>query len=475
MWTLGACPTHMSERDRISFGTDGWRDQVEAFTPARVRAVGDAVAQLFRDRGHSDRPVAVGFDARESSPSIAETLAQRFERAGFEVRIAQRDCPTPAVASEIERNAWAGGVMVTASHNPPAFNGIKVIPAGGAPALPETTDAIESLIDRQAAPERHDGGSVADYDFIEHHVTRITDAIDSDLSGTTIAYDAMHGSGRGVTDRVLRDLNAEVEVLRCTREAEFGGANPEPTAENLETLLERVASGAVDLGLATDGDADRIAAVTQEGLVNANKLFALMYEELLERAEGPAVRTVSTSFLIDRIAHAHDESVVETAVGFKWVAEAMAEHDALIGGEESGGFTVRGHVREKDGPYAGALLAAAHARQPLATRLERIADTYGEIHQRTHSIDCPQELKQPLLDRVQTLPPEELAGTPVTDTNDVDGLKCLLETGSWLLVRPSGTEPKFRIYAEADSQAAVDSLIDAGVEMLDRHRASIDA
>ncbi len=438
----------MNELDRISFGTDGWRDYREEFTRPRVEAVGDAFARYLFEADHGDDPIAVGYDARHGADELADILAERAIRAGFDVWRSQRDCPTPALAAAIESHDLAGGFMVTASHNPPSYHGIKLIPAGGAPALPTVTDQIEASLGEEPVADRPPG-RLEKFDFVGFHIETVLDRIDPDLDGLRVAYDAMHGSGRGVTDVVLEEAGAEVERLRCTHEPDFGGTPPEPTAENLTSLIEQVAEGAVDFGIANDGDADRVAIVTDQGYVDPNLLFAVLYEHLLEGDTGPAVRTVSTTYLIDRIAEAHGESVYETPVGFKWVAEAIAEHDALIGGEDSNGLTIRGHVREKDGVLVGTLAADVHAVRSFDTRIEALFERYGQIAHMTENVDCPEQLKSAVLDAVAADPPAEFGELPVAEISAVDGRKFLLEDGSWVLVRPSGTEEKLRVYAES--------------------------
>lgn len=458
----------MGHLDRISFGTDGWRDRRSAFTDERVGAVAQGfVAYLTASNTAGDR-LAVGYDAREDSSAIAKTMAETFADNGYDVWLAQRDCPTPAVAAAIDAFDLAGGAMVTASHNPPEYNGIKLIPAGGAPALPAVTDTVAANLRPPDRGHPEHAGEIDRFDFVDYHVETVLDRIDATLDGLTIAYDAMHGSGRGVTDVILERAGAEVRRRRCTRAADFGGTAPEPTEEHLPGLIEAVTAGEADLGVANDGDADRVAIVTSTGFVDTNHLFAAMYDHQLASESGPAVRTVSTTFLIDRIAEANGEQAYETPVGFKWVAKRMAEVDALIGGEDSGGFTVRGHVLEKDGPLAATLVAGAHAERPLDERLGDLRERFGEIHHRSESLPCEEDRKEALLDRVVQARPEAFAGAGVVDTNDADGVKLLLEDGSWVLIRPSGTEPVMRVYAEAGTADRADRLVAEGTAFVER-------
>ncbi|WP_410765951.1 phosphoglucomutase/phosphomannomutase family protein [Haloferax sp. DFSO60] len=448
--------------DQIAFGTDGWRATLDTFTDDRVRIVGQAVSEYLSDEGYTD-PVLVGYDARETSPGFAESLAEVISGNGFDVLLPERDCPTPLVAYNIVERGLSGALMVTASHNPPEYNGVKFIPSDGAPALPEVTDSVaERLAEPDLLPES-ERGTIERVDLVSPHADHAMDLVGSDLSELTVVYDAMHGSGRGVTDALLESAGAEVVRLHCERDPTFGGKSPEPSAENLEALADAIDEHDADLGVANDGDADRLAIATPDrGVLDENLFFAAVYDYLLESDSGPAIRTVSTTFLIDRIAEAHGEEVFETAVGFKWVADGMREHDALMGGEESGGFSIRGHVREKDGVLMGLLAASVAAEEPFDARLDRIAEEHGDIVADKISIDCPDSEKSRVLSDLEGELPETVAGREIAKVVTIDGFKLLLDDGSWLLVRPSGTEPKLRVYAEAGSEEAVSSLLEAG-------------
>jgi phosphomannomutase len=449
--------------DAISFGTDGWRATLDEFTTERVRVVGQAVADHLASEGHVGDTVVVGYDARPTSRGFAEALAEVLCANGHDVLLPERDRPTPLVAYAIVDRDLAGGLMLTASHNPPEYNGVKFIPSDGAPALPAVTDSIEANLREPDPKPADEWGVVREVDLVEPHAEAALALLDPDLEGSTVAYDAMHGSGRGTTDALLERAGADVERLRCTQDEDFGGVDPEPSAAHLGDLVDRVTAGDADLGVANDGDADRLAVVTPErGFLDENLFFAAIYDYLLESDSGPAIRTVSTTFLVDRVAEAHGESVVETAVGFKWVAAAMAEHDALFGGEESGGFTLRGHVREKDGVLMALLAAVADSEESLDDRVDRLLAEHGDVVQDKVSVDCPDDRKAPALAALEDRIPDVVAGTPVEDVVTVDGFKLLLADGSWLLVRPSGTEPKMRVYAEGESDDRVAALLDEG-------------
>ncbi|UPV75522.1 phosphoglucomutase/phosphomannomutase family protein [Halorussus limi] len=459
----------------ISFGTDGWRATLDEFTAPRVRMVGQAVADYLREVEDRDGgTVAVGYDARETSRGFAEELCRVLAANGFDALIPPRDCPTPLAVWTIADRELAGALVVSASHNPPNYNGVKFFPHDAAPALPDVTDEIMARIAEPRALPDDEQGSVREEDLLEPYAEHVFDVVgvgpdeDGNLDDLEVVYDAMHGSGRGFTDELLERAGATVHRRRCERDPEFGGTNPEPSAENLQGLVEEVRERDADLGIANDGDSDRIAVVTPDrGFLDENLFFAATYDYLLESDSGPAVRTVSTTFLVDRVAEAHGEEIVETAVGYKWVAEAMGEHDALIGGEESGGFSIRGHVREKDGVLMALLAGAVESDRSYDDRVDGLLDEFGEIHQSKVSVDCPDDRKQDVLAALETELPEEVGGERVEEVNDTDGFKILLEDGSWLLVRPSGTEPKMRIYAEAASEDRVSELLDAGRELVE--------
>ncbi|WP_435197532.1 phosphoglucomutase/phosphomannomutase family protein [Natronomonas sp. EA1] len=452
--------------DEIAFGTDGWRATLDTFTTERVRVVGQAVADYVLE-GNGSR-VAVGYDARESSRGFADALAEVLAGNGIDVVLPQRDCPTPVVAWTVVDRELDGALMVTASHNPPEYNGVKFLPEDGAPALPDVTEQIEQQLREPDLLPESEWGTIEESDLVTPYEEHVLDLVDTDLSGVTVAYDAMHGSGRGATDRILEAAGAEVVPLRTDRDPTFGGGSPEPSAHRLGELTETVMGGDADLGVANDGDADRIGVVApEEGYVDPNLYFALMYDHLLETREGPAVRTVSTTFLIDRVAEAHGEAVYETAVGFKWVGAAMRDHDALLGGEESGGFGLRGHLRNKDGVLFALLTAAAAAEESLDDRLARVREEYGDVVQDRVSVDCPDARKADVLLELEDHIPEAVAGASVEKVVTVDGFKILLEDGSWLLMRPSGTEPKLRVYAESSSEKRVKALLGEGTALVE--------
>ncbi|ALG82983.1 phosphoglucomutase/phosphomannomutase family protein [Halanaeroarchaeum sulfurireducens] len=449
--------------DAISFGTSGWRATLDVFTAPRVRMVGQATADYLDDVGSGDESVAIGYDARETSRGFAEELARVVAANGHDVLLPARDCPTPMVAHAIVTRDLAGGLVVTASHNPPEYNGVKFFPGNGSFPLPDVTEAIEANLREPVAAPEAEWGTIREVDLVEPHLDAAMALLAPDLDGLTVVYDAMHGSGRDVTDRLLERAGADVICLHCERDPDFGGTPPEPSPDRLQALVEAVREEGADLGVANDGDADRIGVVTPErGFLDENLFFAAAYDHLLESDTGPAVRTVSTTFLIDRVAQAHGEEVIETAVGFKWVADAVREHDALMGGEESGQFTIRGHVPTKDGVLMALLAATAESERRIDDRVDALLAEHGNVHQDKVSVDCPDSEKSRVLAELEGAFPDAIADRSVVEINPTDGVKALLDDGSWLLIRPSGTEPKLRVYAEAGSERRVDELLAAG-------------
>lgn len=463
-WFFGGS-VRMTAMDGITFGTDGWRATVEEFTTERVRMVGQAIATYLEETA-VDGPVAVGYDAREGSPRFAEELADVIAGNGRDVLLPPDDTPTPVVAWTATDRDLAGAVMVTASHNPPEYNGVKFIQGDGTPAPTAVTDALAANLARPDPVETDTRGEIRETAVLDRYIEHVRAWTDADLSGLSVAYDAMHGSGRDVTGRLLEERGASVTRLRCEQDPTFGGTPPEPTAEHLDDLAGAVADGDVDLGIANDGDADRVAVVTPDGHVDANRLLAVIYDHLLEADAGDVVRTVSTTSLVDRIAAANGQTVHETPVGFKWVAGAMRDHDALVGGEESGGFGISDHLLNKDGVLLALVLAGAHAAEPIGSRLDRIHAEHGTVVQDRMSLDCPDARKAPVINELETYLPGEVAGTPVEEVDSVDGFKIILADGSWILLRPSGTEPKLRLYAEGPDDERVRELLADGRDLL---------
>ncbi len=471
---------------KIAFGTDGWRGIIgEDFIFENVRLVSRAVADYIIENGNHQRGIVIGYDNRFLSERFAEEAAKELNKKGIPVFISSRAIPTPVTAYAIKIHQAAGAIMLTASHNPPEYNGFKFIPEYAGPALPHVTKKIEENIKKYQdncycgveeaegryghlieVPHQPEYCSCRQIDPFEQYVAHVSKLVDLEAigrAGLKIVIDPMFGAGIGYLDTILRQAGAEVETIHNYRDPLFGGGMPEPTGHSLGELQQRLQETKADLGLALDGDADRFGIIDQSGqYITPNQFLPLLYYHLMEVKgwRGPAARTVATTHLIDRIAEKYGQTVEETPVGFKYIGQCLHEKGAIIGGEESGGMSIKGHIPEKDGILANLLAAemVAYHGKSLLELLRQVNDIFGEFHSRRLDVRTTPEQKQGVLDRLATFNPDTVNGVRVTERITVDGIKLLLADGSWVLVRPSGTEPLFRIYAEADSMEKVTAI-----------------
>jgi alpha-D-glucose phosphate-specific phosphoglucomutase len=476
----------------IRFGTDGWRAVIsKEFTFENVRHVAQAIADyvLSGQAGGTTNTVVVGFDTRFLSDRYAIEVANVLAGNGLPVYLSKADCPTPALSFAVKHFGAAGGVMITASHNPPRYNGIKFKSYFGGSAMPEVTAEIERLLERNLEENRTPAyaeptwqqntqpaaGEVVRFDPLPEYLKHLRTLVDFATianSGLRVAVDPMYGAGRGYIARWLRDLGVMVAEIHGELNPGFGGHHPEPIGRNLTKLSELIVEGGYDIGLATDGDADRIGAIDACGqFVSPHMIIALALQHLLAQGRrGLVVKTISTTQLVNRLAQQHDLHVEETPVGFNYICDYMLKQPVLIGGEESGGISVLGHIPEGDGILMGLLLLeiVARAKQPLHTLIDNLQAElgpflYDRIDQRVRPFS-----KKELVRQLKQAVPADLAGQPVVQVNDRDGVKYLLADDSWLLIRPSGTEPVLRIYAEARSSEMVQQLLQQGVQLAER-------
>ena len=485
----GRTPNARIPRTPILFGTDGWRALIaHEFTFANLERVAQAYADFINlPRQDAQQPAArankatatpqvvVGYDRRFLSEKFAERAAEVLVGNGITVALFDTDVPTPLVSWAVRERGAAGGVVITASHNPAEFNGFKIKAPWGGSATRETTVAVESLVDAQT-PRRSDlteamrGGLD---DSVESYRAQIASYVDLERlrrAEARVVVDPMHGSGGRWVESFLRGGALAVETIRGERDTQFGGVNPEPIDQNLLPLRERVREAGALVGLATDGDADRVGAVNERGeTMTMHEVVPLVLLHLVRRRgmTGGVVRTFSQSVLTKRIAAAHNLKLHETPIGFKYVADLMLREDILIGAEESGGVGVKGHIPERDGILNSLLLletivAAGKSPSELVREMHR---EFGEFYfgRRDLHIEVARGLN--LIETLSVAPPEEIAGYTVHGYSHLDGMKLVFGDESWLLFRQSGTEPVLRIYSEATSVAKMNALLDQGSAM----------
>jgi len=464
----------------IEFGTSGWRAVIaDEFTFANVRLVALAIARYLKAQGLEEREVVVGYDTRFMSDLFAQQAGAVITGEGIPVIYSRRDVPTPVIAFTIIDRKAAGAINITASHNPHQYNGLKFSPDTAAPAPPEVTQAIEGEIHQlqsqnlQLAPVEPLKELFREDDLAPAYIQDLEAKIDFSAlaaSPQKVAYNPLWGTGRGYVDRVLREAGWRVDVIHGELNPLFGGRRPEPSEEEMPDFLKMVREGDYLLGLATDGDADRFGIVDKGGeFVSANHILALIFRYLVEEKglKGGVARSVATTHLLDRLAQHHGREAFETPVGFKFVGEYILENKVALGGEESAGLSIKGHVPEKDGVLACLLVAEMVAKRgaTLKEQLEELFRKVGPLYSRRINIPLTPELKEELPEKLKAHP-SALRGRRVEKVITIDGTKLILEDGSWLLFRPSGTEPLVRLYVEAESPKVLDMLEEEGEKLI---------
>lgn len=454
----------------IKFGTDGWRGVIARdFTFANLKLVVRAVAAYLRSEALAGRGVVVAYDNRFMAEQFAAAAAEEFQRWGIKVYFPERAVPTPVAAFAIKHLGAGGAVVLTASHNPPEYCGIKFIPEYAGPALPDVTERIEELLAEAPAPPAGLSARVVELTPMEDYFTHLFGLVDGEAirrAGLRIVVDPMYGAGIGYLDRVLERLGAQVSTIHNRRDPLFGGGLPDPSEARLGELRDVVLHTGAHLGLALDGDADRLGIIDADGTyVSPNQMLALTCYHLLEARgwRGPVARTVATTHAVDRIAAGYGVEVCETPVGFKYIGRCLRDFGCICGGEESGGLSIRGHVPEKDGMLAGILVAeviAVHGK-PLTAVLDEISARFGCVAGIRKDYRTTPEEKERITGVLSRFRPSEIAGEAVKSRNEIDGVKLELISGAWVLVRASGTEPVFRVYSEAATHEGAMALQEA--------------
>jgi phosphomannomutase len=460
----------------IRFGTDGWRDVMcDNFTFSNVRRVCRAIARHIKDRNEAELGVVVARDARFMGEQFARQAGLVLLSEGIPVFMVEGDAPTPLVALAAMKNR-AGAVLFTASHNPPEYNGIKFIPGYGGPATEDITKAIEKnldLVGDQPAEADFDRVQVIDVDEeYEKQVLALIDAENIHRAGLRVVYDSMYGSGRRNMPNLLGKLGVQTSLLHNQRDALFGGRTPEPILPHLPELLGLIKSGKADLGLATDGDADRFGVVDSTGeYVTPNEVLVLLAYHLIKNRKqtGVLVRTVATTHMLDRLALHYGLECLETPVGFKYISAIMRERKMVIGGEESGGLSIGGHIPEKDGILANLLITELRAVEGRSLKAiwQEIAQIIGSSYNRRVDLRLPEEAKLKVLNILKEKPPQMMGRRSLKECSCLDGVKYIFSDKSWMLTRASGTEPLLRIYLEASDQNSLKGLAADALQYLE--------
>ncbi|NSW52851.1 MAG: phosphoglucomutase/phosphomannomutase family protein [Anaerolineae bacterium] len=481
----------------INFGTDGWRAVIsETFTFHNLRMVSQAIADTLRspnwnapdtlEKAPDLHKVVVGYDSRFLSDRYAIEVARVLAANGYTVYLSQSDVPTPAISYAVYNLNAVGGVMITASHNAPRYNGVKLKAACGGSASPEQCHEVEIYLNDNEELAR--GPNLMDYDRAREmgliqrfnpmpdyyqHLRRLIDFNVIAENPQRVVVDSMYGSGRGALKSILQGTGCEVNEIRGEMNPGFGGCHPEPIGRYLAPLAGAIATGLGTIGLATDGDADRTGAMDERGnFVDPHKIMALALRHLVEKRgmRGSVVRTVSTTRMIDRLAKKYGLPNFETPVGFNHIADYMLHDDVLIGGEESGGISFKGHIPEGDGILMGLLLleVVAASGKTLGELVDDLLlDVGPACYERRDMRLVHPVSKSEMVDDLKNNAPAEIGGQAVTDVVTIDGIKYVTADDSWLLIRPSGTEPVLRVYAEARTPEMVQALLAYGQHIAD--------
>ncbi|BDI33171.1 phosphoesterase [Capsulimonas corticalis] len=472
------------KRPEITFGTDGWRGIIaEDFTGASVRLVAQAVVNFLKRADTPGAPtIYVGYDNRSQSEYFAAEAAKVAAASGLRTILSSAACSSPAVSYNSYAGDARGAIMITASHNPPQFNGLKIKMGYGGSALPSMVTQIEqelsALLDAGVYAVDVPASAmdlVHKTDLRPAYFDGLRKVVDLDAigaSGYKIVVDSMHGSGAGYLPSILQQTNAQITEIRGDRNPVFGGVNPEPIPQNLGALRDAVLAAKADVGVAIDGDADRVGAMDSHGnFVDSHRIFAIALRHLYENKglRGSVVKTVSTTRLIDKLCAKYGLELRVVPIGFKNICEWMLKEQVLIGGEESGGIGVLGHIPERDGPLMSLILLESMAvrHQRLEEQIDELMAEFGP-HEYNRVDLHPNPARMPAI--IRTLKednPTEIAGQQVASIDRTDGTKFDFADGSWLLLRASGTEPVVRVYSESSSQENVARLIEGGVQIVE--------
>ncbi len=468
----------------IKFGTGGWRAIIgDEFTKKNIEILTAALCKMIKEHGVAQEGICIGYDRRFLSIEAAQWVAQVCAGAGIRCMILDKEAPTPLIMFAVREYNLPYGMAITASHNPALYNGIKIFTRGGRDASKDVTDELEKHIQQI----NHSEILVVDYkkalkqnlvtiiNPFNEYIDSILNLVDMDTikdKNLKIALDPMYGVSRTSLQTLLLTARCQVEVIHDRHDTLFGGRLPSPTKHTLTALSRFVIDNDCDMGLATDGDADRIGVIDNRGeFLHPNKLLVLLYYYLLKYRgwNGPAVRNNSTTHLLDRIAESYGEKCYEVPVGFKHISSKMNETDALIGGESSGGMTVRGHIPGKDGIYAALLLVEMEARtgKKLSQIYDEIETQYGQVQMYDDDIKMTPDQKKHLMDLLFIKKQVPKMPFEIEKISYMDGCKIYFKNGGWVICRFSGTEPLLRVYAEMSKSEDAKECVKVWCDFLD--------
>ena len=474
---------------QIKFGTDGWRSVIaDDFTFTNVELVAQATADYWAANpvANTERKVVIGYDRRFLSDQFARRAAEVFAANSFEVVLTPEPTPTPSVSFAVKHQRAIGGVMITASHNPPIFNGFKLKSDYGGSAEASTCQAIEGLLGKtpvnaQSAPAGAastgvPGGSIAIEDVRPVHYAALKKLVDFKLiakSKLRFAHEALFGVGAGCFEQLLANTTCKVTTLNGAHDPLFGGINPEPIEKNYTRSSAFLRKHPHDICLVTDGDADRVGGMDGRGnALSTHQLICLLLHHFISnrKGRGRVIKALTTTSMVDKMCAAHYLPLVETGVGFKYIAAEMIKGDVLLGAEESGGIGFPGHIPERDGIAAGLMLLEmlATERVPVTELISRLEKKFGPHRYGRIDTHFPLEKRAALMEFLQREPPSKLLRSPLAEMKTFDGVKYIAQDTSWLMLRGSGTEPILRIYAEAKSEPDVRKLLKLGVDLTKR-------
>lgn len=459
----------------IRFGTDGWRAIMGSeYNDHNLKRLTQAFcSHALKTIGRQSDLVVVGYDWRENSEIFAQTVARILLGNGFKVILSNQACPTPAVSRAVLTHKAYAGIVITASHNPGNYNGFKIKDSIGASASPETTQSIETLLDQtQLKMDSQIKLDTMTKDIVTPYLESIRKYLKLDAfknASFSIAVDSMHGIGANFIAQILTDTPIKVTTLRANRDIHFGGNAPEPISKNLQPLIHLMKTGEYDAGFATDGDADRIGIIRKGGdFVSPGTLLAMIAVHFVEDLgwTGDIVKTLSNTSLITDVAKKLNLNLHETPVGFKYIVDIMKDKNVLIAGEESGGIAYQNYMFERDGVLSALLMLQmmVFRNQSMEQILQSFETNFGKyLYMRTDQRFDP-KAKEKILDSLKNLQPQTICSIQVASKSLMDGIKFILEDGSWILFRMSGTEPLLRIYAESKKLGMAESLNRWGIE-----------